>query len=57
MDGWTISPNGNEIPCISDEPLTPEEENHLRRLAWKYGTDEDRELLRRAGFDYSEDEA
>lgn len=54
MDRWTIPPSGNETPHISNEPLTPEEEDRLRRLAWEYGTDEDRAALKRAGYDYSD---
>lgn len=54
MDGWVISPGSNETPHISDEPLTLEEEDHLRRLAWEHGTDEDRAALKRAGYDYGD---
>lgn len=37
-------------PLLSREPLTADEIQHLLRLAWRHGTDEDRAALRRAGY-------
>jgi len=51
-------PSDNEPdPRIDTSPLTPEETEGLFRVIWEHGTDEERELLRRAGYDYGEESA
>lgn len=44
-------------PLIDPSPLTPEETDGLLRAIWQDGTDEDREAMRRAGFDFGEEAA